>query len=123
MAVDEYAQPKSLIATEEQLTQVQVQNKYGLQRETITEIPQGQYLTVLPVFTVEPMSPETYFNLLSELKRNYGVTAVQSAFAGVVPQEDGYQCDLHMTAHMRLEQKPEPIQEPGPALDPEPTEE
>ena len=119
MPVDEYAQPKSLTAVEEQLTPVQIQNKYGLQRELITDIPQGKYLTVLPVFTEEPIPTPLYLDLLAELKTRYGVTTMQTAFAGPVPAEEGYNCDLHMTAHMRLEKSPEPIQEPEPEIEPE----
>jgi len=119
MPIDEYALPKDLTAEAELLTPVQIQNKNGLKREMIPGIAQGKYLTILAVETEQAFTQQEYFALLGALKTNHGVHAMQTAFAAPIPTEVGYQCDLHMTAHMRLEKIPEPT----PTPEPEPVEE
>ena len=103
MPIDEYALPKDLTAQEEQLSQVELQNRRGMKSEMISDLSQGKYLTILAVETEEALAPQEYFDLLTALKTNHGVLAMQTAFAAPIPEEEGHRCDLHMTAHLRLE--------------------
>ena len=112
MPIDEYAPPKDLIAKEEQLSRVELQNRRGLQSKMIHDISQGKYLTILAVETEDALTTQEYFDLLTALKINHGVLAMQTAFAAPIPEEDGHRCDLHMTAHLRLEKQPEQVVEP-----------
>ena len=111
MPIDEFAQPKDLTAQEEQLTRVELQNRRGMRSEMIPGLSQGKYLTILAVETEEALTPQEYFGLLTALKTNHGVLAMQTAFAAPIPEEEGHRCDLHMTAHLRLEKQPEMVVE------------
>ena len=110
MPIDEFALPKDLTAQEEQLTPVEIQNRNGLKREMISDLTQGKYLTILAVETESAFSQEDYFALLAALKTDHAVLAMQTAFAAPIPLEPEHCCDLHLTAHLRLEKNiPLPI--------------
>ena len=121
MPIDEYALPQDLTAEAELLTPVEIQNKHGLKRGMMSDLTQGKFLTILAVETERAFTQEEYFALLGALKTDHGVRTMGTAFAAPIPTEEGYQCDLHMTAHMRLEKIPEPT--PAPSPEPEPVEE
>ncbi len=103
MPIDEFALPKDLTAQEEQLSRVELQNRRGMQNEMIAGLAQGKYLTILAVETETAFTQEDYFALLSALKLNHAVLAMQTAFAAPVPVEAEHRCDLHLSAHLRLE--------------------
>ena len=105
MPIDELALPKDLTAQEEQLTRVELQNRRGLKNEMISDLTQGKYLTILAVETEDALTQQEYFTLLAALKTNHGVLAMQTAFAAPIPVEPDYRCDLHLTAHLRLEKQ------------------
>lgn len=111
MPIDEFAAPKDLTATETELSQIELQNRKGLKRETISGLSPGKYLTILAVETDSAISVEEYFGLLSALKLDHGVLAMQTVFAAPIPFYEGYNCDLHMTAHLRLELQSVEIEE------------
>jgi len=111
MPIDEFALPKDLTAQEEQLTRVELQNRRGLKNEMISDLTQGKYLTILAVETEDALTPQEYFTLLAALKTDHGVLAMQTAFAAPIPVEPDYRCDLHMTAHLRLEKQQEVLPE------------
>ena len=112
MPIDELAQPKDLTASEEQLSSVELQNQKGLKFDLIPSLTPGKYLTILAVETEDALTQAAYFSLLSDLKANHSVLAMQTAFAAPIPTEDGYRCDLHLTAHLRLEPEIETVPEP-----------
>ncbi len=121
MPIDEFALPKDLTAQEEQLSRVELQNRRGMQSEMIAGLTQGTYLTILAVETETAFTQEEYFALLAALKTDHAVLAMQTAFAAPVPVEPEHRCDLHLTAHMRLEKmaaveefEPEPESESEP---------
>ena len=113
MPIDELAPPKDLTAQEEQLTRVELQNRRGMKSEMISGLTQGKYLTILAVETEDALTQQEYFSLLAALKTDHAVLAMQTAFAAPIPVEPDHRCDLHLTAHLRLE-KQEFLQEESP---------
>ena len=112
MPIDEFALPKDLTAQKEQLSPVEIQNRNGLKREMIADLTQGKFLTILAVETETAFSQEEYFALLGALKTDHAVLAMQTAFAAPIPVEAEHRCDLHLTAHLRLEKNiPLPVEE------------
>ena len=105
MPIDEFAPPKDLTAQEEQLSRVELQNRRGMKSDTISDLTQGKYLTILAVETEDALTQQEYFSLLTTLKTDHAVLAMQTAFAAPIPVEPDHRCDLHLTAHLRLEKE------------------
>lgn len=105
MPIDPTVQATSLIAQRE-ISPVEQQNRFGAKHQSISDLPSGKFVTNLTIQTPEAFSPEQFFEILEYLKTNYGVETMQTSFAAVVPNfGEQFRNDLHLTAHLRVEQK------------------
>ena len=118
----------SLDVTDKELTPQEKQNRYGLKHlPAINDLGQGRFLTLLAIELNHEMTPPEYFKLLTDIKESDSMIdqdpAVQMLAANAIPVFPGKSVDLYTTAHMRIEDVPDPSPEPLPELLPEEEEE
>jgi len=128
MPLDEFAQQESLDVTEKELTPQEKQNRYGLKYlPTIIDIGQGRFISILVIELDREMTSMEYFTLLTDVKASNSVKdlnpSVQMLAANEIKVFPGKRVDLHTTAHMRVEDIPDPSPDPLPELLPEEEEE
>ncbi len=113
MPIDETKPANSLLTTPEEMSPIQLQNRQGMRHESITDLESG-YVTVLVVDTAAKLTLEQYARLLEELKERHGVRGMQTAFGCDVPADrERYRYDLHLNAHLRIEERQNHFQEIG----------
>lgn len=102
MPINEEKAAIPLITGIESISRAELQNRQGMRHETINSLTPGKFLTILAVETELALGVETYFSLLGTLKSQFGVLAMQTLFGTEVPAEEGYESDLHISAHLRM---------------------
>lgn len=108
MPIDPTVEAAPLVASPQEISPVEQQNRYGAQHQTITDLEAGKFVTVLAIQTQAAFTPEQFFEILTYLRENYGVDAMQTAFACTVPDFEGYRNNLYLSAHLRADQKNTP---------------
>lgn len=104
MTIDPTAPAFSLLASSQEISPIERQNRFGVRHLTITGLEPDKFVTILAIRTPEAFSSEQFFEILELLQNSYGVESMQTAFAAVVPRF-GENCrnDLHLSAHLRVE--------------------
>lgn len=104
MPIDPTLEAASLVATPQEISPVEQQNRFGMKQCRIPDLPAGKFLTALAIQTSEAFSAEQFFEIFAYLQSNYGVEAIQTAFACTIPDFGReYRNDLHLSAHLRAE--------------------
>lgn len=104
MPIDPTVHAASLIASAQEISAVEHQNRFGIRHQIIKDLTSGKFVTVLAIQTPSAFSSEQFFEILSWLRNEHGVEAMQTAFAAEIPDYGmEYQNDLHLTAHLRAE--------------------
>ena len=107
MPLDPMKPATDLDATQEELTARQKQNKYGQKHNMIPDVGNSGFLSVLATTTPVKFTPTQWLEIKAYLETNYGVTGMQALFEIDIPTpEDGAQNNLHMSAHLRQDDKP-----------------
>lgn len=115
MALDPTKPATDLDATQQELTAREKQNKYGQRHTSIPDVGNGGFLSILATTTPVKFTPEQWFEIMTYLQTNYGVTGMQALFEMDIPEpEEGAQNNLHMSAHLRQDDKPGQYEEPEP---------
>lgn len=115
MALDPTKPATDLDATQQELTAREKQNKYGQRHTSIQDVGNGGFLSVLATTTPVKFTPEQWFEIMNYLQTNYGVTGMQALFEMDIPEpEDGAQNNLHMSAHLRQDDRPGRYEESEP---------
>lgn len=105
MPIDPTAQAASLLATPQDVSPIEHQNRFGSRHRTISNLAPGKFLTVLAIQTPEEIGAERFFEILDWLRATHGVESMETAFAATVPNfGNEYRNDLHLTAHLRAEE-------------------
>lgn len=105
MPIDPTVHATSLIASSQELSAVEHQNRFGIRHQNIKDLKSGKFVTVLAIQTPCAFSLEQFFEILDWLQNNYGVETMQTAFAAEIPDfGESHRNDLHLTAHLRAEQ-------------------
>lgn len=108
MPIDSNIEAASLVAQTQEISPVEQQNRFGMRHQRIPDLPSGKFVTVLTIQTPQAFTTEQFFEILTHLQTNYGVEGMQTAFACTIPTfGDKYQNDLHLTAHLRAESRPD----------------
>ncbi|MCL2346695.1 MAG: hypothetical protein FWC50_00390 [Planctomycetaceae bacterium] len=109
MPIQEEKQANSLIVDTNQITAVEIQNRFGAKYEVIRDITPGRYLTILAVETDAAVSNDHYSMLENMLKSQFGVRAMQTVFGANVPVNANpmQQYNVYISGHLRIEEKPE----------------
>ncbi len=108
MPIDETKMATPLTVQEEPdpvKAKINMQNRSGMKHQSIMDLTPGQNLTVLAVTRDAAMTPDEYAAMLAELKAKHGVLAMQTCFNLDVPDYAGFRNDLHLTAHLRIEER------------------
>ena len=104
MTIDPSLPATSLLASSQEISLVERQNRYGMRHLTIGGLEPGKHVTILAIRTSEAFSPGQFFEILELLRQSYGVETMQTAFAAVIPDfGNGYRNDIHLSAHLRAE--------------------
>jgi len=104
MTIDPSLQATSLIASSQEISPVEQQNRYGMRHLAISGLEAGKHVTILAIRTPTALSSEQFFEILDHLHDSYGVESMQTAFAAVIPNfGSGYRNDIHLSAHLRAE--------------------
>jgi len=104
MTIDPTAPAASLLATSQEISPVERQNRYGIRHMTISGLEPGKFVTILAIRTSEEFSAQQFFEILELLQNSYDVESMQTAFAAIVPNfGTQYRNDLHLTGHLRAE--------------------
>jgi len=104
MTIDPTAPAASLLASSQEISPVERQNRYGMRHLTIPGLEPDKFVTILAIRTHEEFSAQQFFEILELLRNSYGVESMQTAFAAVVPDfGTQYRNNLHLTAHLRAD--------------------
>ena len=104
MTIDPTAPAASLLASSQEISPIERQNRYGTRHLTIAGLEPGKFVTILAIRTAEEFSAQQFFEILELLQNAYDVESMQTAFAAVVPSFGAnYRNDLHLSAHLRVE--------------------
>ncbi len=104
MPVDPSSHADSLIASSQDISPVEQQNRFGIRHRAINGLVSGKFLTVLTIQTPAALSEERFYDILHSLRESDGVESMQTVFAATIPDFGaGYQNNLYLSAHLRAE--------------------
>ncbi len=104
MPVDPTLEAASLVASPQEISPVEQQNRYGIRHKVISDLAPEKFLTILAIQTPRAFTESQFVEVLASLQASYGVEAMQTVFAAVIPDFGAnYRNDLHLTAHLRCE--------------------
>ena len=107
MPLDPMKPATDLDATQEELTPREKQNRDGRRYNMIPDVGNCGFWSVLATTTPVRFTPTQWFEIKAYIEANYGVTGMQALFEIDIPApEDGAQNNLHMSAHLRQDDKP-----------------
>ena len=102
MPLDPTKEAANLDATQTEMTAREKQNKFGQKTNSIMDVGNAGFLSILAVTTPVKLAPEKWGEIMQYLEANYGVTGMQALFEIDIPEpEDGAQNNLHTSAHLR----------------------
>lgn len=108
MPLDHMKDAANLDATQIEMTDREKQNRFGQKHNSIMDVGNDGFLSILAVTTPVKLAPEKWGEIMQYLVTNYGVTGMQALFEIDIPEpEDGAQNNIHMSAHLRQEEKVE----------------
>lgn len=104
MPVNENKPASSLIVNGEQISQAELQNRFGIRHEVISNLTPGKFLTILAVETDAIVDGDSYSILESTLKGQFGVNALQTVFDAAIPEElqQGQQFNVYISGHLKV---------------------
>ena len=101
----------NLKVVKEEITQRELQNRFGQKNKSIQDVGDTGFLSVLAVTTPEKLSPEQWYGISEYLITNYGITGMEALFEIDMPEpEPCCQNNLYVTAHMRQDESPESME-------------
>lgn len=104
MPIDPSVQAASLLATAQEISPIEHQNRFGARHRSIPDLAPGKVITILAVQTPVEFTADQFFAILEWLRDSYAVESMQTAFVAEVPDHgNDYHNDLHLSAHLRVE--------------------
>lgn len=105
MPIDPTLEAASLVATPQEFSPVELQNRYGARHQVISNLAPEKFLTILAIQTPRAFSEEEFFDVLSNLQNAYDIESIQTVFAAEVPDfGTAFRNNLYLTAHLRCDQ-------------------
>ena len=104
MSINETKPATSLLIDLNQVSLAEIQNRFGSRHEVISNLQRGRHITILVVETNDVVSGDAYAILEDTLKKQFGVTALQTVFDVTVPDSDvlaDHGFDIHISGHLR----------------------
>ena len=104
MPINETKPAGDLLVNVEQFSLAEIQNRFGIRHEVISDLRRGKHITILVVETNDIVSVSDYLALENTLKNHFGVSAIQTVFDVTVPSSSilpNHVFDIHITGHLR----------------------
>jgi len=104
MPINETKPAGNLLVNFEQFSLAEIQNRFGIRHEVISDLKRGKHITILVVETNDIVSGNDYLVLENTLKNQFGVTAIQTLFDVDVPGNEflpNHSLDIHISGHLR----------------------
>ena len=104
MPIDETKPANNLLINVDQVSLAEIQNRFGIRHEIISDLKRGSHFTILVVETNDIVSGSDYLALEDTLKTHFGVTAMQTVFDVTVPGNGilpDHTFDIHISGHLR----------------------
>jgi hypothetical protein len=91
-----------LDATHVEMSAREKQNKHGQKHIVLPAIGESGFISIIAVTSQVKPTAEQWFSVLQDLQEKVGVTGMQAMYEMAIMQpEDGYQNNLHTSAHVR----------------------
>ena len=102
MPLDHNKDATNLDATQSVMTAREKQNRFGQKHNTIHDVGNTGFLSILAVTTPSKLTPIQWGEIMTHLAQNYGVTGMQALYEIDIPEpESGCQNNLYTSAHLR----------------------